>query len=222
MDFHQLVAHFPFEPAHPQLTWGRECHVSTSRCTKNHLVLLTLNLACLVAHCYGRQWADSPSLLFPSYPQSFCRPLSTLHYVTSFLAWRVLDFLVCPDQSQEGPSPHQPSSPCGSRDLFKPRLGQPCVAWAVSLAGSSRSRAAHERRGSGSQGDPSTDRALTDWVQSHHVWAGLADRVRQWIRSRVHPESQVRSRQSWGQKEDQKQMCLQHMFSKNQKLIKGF
>lgn len=44
-------------------------------------------------------------------------------------------------------------------------------------------------------GWPSTDRVLTDWMQSHHVWAGLIDRLRWRSRSRVRPESLVRSSQ---------------------------
>lgn len=65
-----------------------------------------------------------------------------------------------------------------AQQLHLTQAGTSTHALGCHLAGSSRSWVAHDGGGSGSRTDPSTDRVLTDWVLSHHVWAGLIDTVR--------------------------------------------
>lgn len=178
MDFCQLVAHCPFELPHPQLSSGRECHVSTSCCMKSHLVLLSLNVASITR---GYQvMTVSRYYLSPFFlsPQTFCRTFSDLCFIISFPVQRVIDYsFTCPDHLNPKPPPRHPL-PVAQR-LHLSEAGTPMHALGCQLAGSSRSWMASDGEECGSWGDPSADRGLADQAQSHHVGARLAERARQ-------------------------------------------
>lgn len=170
MDFCQLVAHSPFELAHPQLSSGRECHMSTSHCIKNHLVLLTL------PGFYNKRppSEDSEHILplsvFPVTHTPFV-DLCQISITSAFFpAGRVLDYtLACLDCLHPGLPPLPVAQGLHSGPGWDTDVCPGLSASSRSCPGSSRSWVTRDVGGLGSRGEPGADRALADQVQSHHV-----------------------------------------------------
>lgn len=125
--------------------------------------------------CYkGSISDDSEQVLLISLFPVTCRPFVDLCLFSITLS---LSHLESTWQLPLLPWPHQCTLFLWLNIFTKPRLGHPHVPWAVTWLGAAGAwlpMVEEDLEARLTQ----PDRVLTDWMQSHHVWAGLIDRLR--------------------------------------------